>query len=308
MRSAVRRGRGRVQAGEPLRQNVGSPLRAGRGRHGGTLRQILTLLGRHLVTGLGDDQDLLQMAEVRCRLDNDIDIRRVLRVRYRALDHSDRQPAGINLISTAGNDAFAGLDPLIGKEIDDLRLAQFVAPEDTAQTSGLEEHPGSAALIGNLEHLGRMGKHVFELADDAVRGNDRHIRLEAVARTLVDEEDARLIGAGGANHLRRRPWSLHNALERKAAAASAALGGHLQAARPAPIASGQSDRADPGFAASPREDPDNPTTGRECRDPCHGGPSPAVRPGQPPNSGSAVPSIHRRHSRPIRVGASNLRG
>ena len=57
-------------------------------------------------------------------------------------------------------------------------------------------------MIVDFEHLGGVGKHIAHLADHAIRGDDRHIRLEAVSRTFVDDQHARQIGAAGADDMR----------------------------------------------------------------------------------------------------------
>ena len=65
-------------------------------------------------------------------------------------------------------------------------------------------HPRAAGLVVDGQHLRRVGKHFPHLAHDAVRGDDRHIALEAVIVAFVNGENLRLVGTAGPDDLGRQ--------------------------------------------------------------------------------------------------------
>jgi hypothetical protein len=123
---------GIVQAGKTLSEDIRCPPLTCGGPFGCTLDQILPLLLRHVIRSLGDNQQLFEVTEIGGRLDEDVQVRRVLGIGDHPIDHSHGQPARINLVSSAGDHAFARFDPIIGKHVDDLRLAQCIAAQYSA--------------------------------------------------------------------------------------------------------------------------------------------------------------------------------
>ncbi len=95
----------------------------------------------------------------------------------------------------------AGLYAGVGGEVVDDDAAGGRAAQDGVDAGGLEDDSGAGGGVVDEEELRGEGEDVAELADDSVGGDDGHVGVEAVVRALVEGEDARAVGAGGADDL-----------------------------------------------------------------------------------------------------------
>src|SRR5580658_1779596 len=124
-----------------------------------------------------------------------------IRVGDHFVDHADGKAAGEDLIAARGEHDFAFLDALVGQDVYDFQLSEGVAAQDAANARGFKNHAGAAGLVVDGEHLGGVGKHVADLADDSVRSDDGVVAGQAVGGTLVDVEDVGQLAAAGADGL-----------------------------------------------------------------------------------------------------------
>ena len=189
-------------ARQPVRQDVRRALLL-RQRVDLALHHVLFHRERHLVGDLGDHHHLLQPRQVRIGLHDHIHIRG-LRIGHHPLHLAHRQPARIHLVAPAGQHRLARLDPVVRRNVDDLRFARRVALHHPANARRLQHHPGPARLVGDQQHLRRARKHVLHLAHDAVRSDHRHLRPHSVVASLVDVDHMRLVGARRPDDLRRQ--------------------------------------------------------------------------------------------------------
>ncbi len=136
------------------------------------------------------------------RLHDDVDEEFAIGVADDFLHHPYGQTSREDLVAPGGEHLFARLDALVGQDAHNLRLAGGIAAQNAANARGFKNHARAAGLVVDGQHLGRMGKDFAHLAHDPIRGNHRHIAVQAVGRTLVEIEDAGLIAAAGADGLR----------------------------------------------------------------------------------------------------------
>jgi hypothetical protein len=76
-----------------------------------------------------------------------------------------------------------------------------VAEQHAARAVALELHRNGLVAIGDERHLGHVRKHARHLPDDAARVDDARARLDAGARSLVDEKLLRERIAARVEHL-----------------------------------------------------------------------------------------------------------
>jgi hypothetical protein len=207
LRRVCRRRVGVGESGEPLGHDLGCFLLLLDGRRLWALErfaggQVLLLLRREARLGGGDHQHFVEPVEMGGRLDDHVDKVFAVRVADDLLHHAHRESAREDLVAAGGEHGFARLDAAVGEDADDLRLAGGVAAQDAANARGLQDYSCAAGLVVDGQNLGRMGKDLAHLAYDSVGGNHSHIAVQAVGRTLVKIEDARLIAAAGADSLR----------------------------------------------------------------------------------------------------------
>ena len=194
MRANCRLRCARVRSGQALGQHIGGFLFTG--------YDIGFFRRRQGATDLRDDQHLLQPRELGSGLYQNGDVGRSFRVVHHSIHRSHGQATRIDLISAAGDDGFAGLDALVGWNVDDLRLASCIPAQNAAQPGLLQNDAQTAGLIVDLQNLRGVREDIAHLADNAIGRDDGHIRMNAVCRAFVNVEDAGLVGAAGSNHLR----------------------------------------------------------------------------------------------------------
>ena len=163
--------------------------------------QVLLVLGREARLGVGDDENFVKTVEMGVGLDDDVDEGVAIRIGDDFFNDADGQAAGKDEVAAGGEHLFAGLDALVLENADDFKLAGGVAGENAADAGGFKNDAGAAGLVVDEQDLGGAGKDVADLADDAVGGDDGHVRLQAVVGALVEIEDAGLIAAAGADGL-----------------------------------------------------------------------------------------------------------
>ena len=76
-----------IQPRQALGEDIRGPLLAHRGPFGCTLGHILLRRRRHAVRSLGDHQQLLEVSKIGCRLDKDVDVRRIGSIRHHLVHH-----------------------------------------------------------------------------------------------------------------------------------------------------------------------------------------------------------------------------
>src|SRR5450759_2943513 len=122
----------------------------------------------------------------------------------RHLRHPAHQQAlGENAISAAGQNHFSGGHGFVAHHFFDHHFTRRRAAQYALQPRFVEERAHSTGLVVDQEHQRSGAVHVQHLAHDAVRGNDRHVALDAVVVTLVDVDRARQLGATRSDDLRR---------------------------------------------------------------------------------------------------------
>jgi hypothetical protein len=174
-------------AGQPFGENVGGLLLLAFG-------DIQLRLAGNLIAHAGDDEDFLKTGKICRRADENIH-QRTVRIGHGALDGSNRQAAGKDCVSAAGHDRFAGLNAVIGRNVDDLRLSPGASAQHTANPRGLENHACSAGGVRYLQDLAGVIEDLSGFADDAIRGDDGHIEPDAILRSLVDDQHVRILCA-----------------------------------------------------------------------------------------------------------------
>ena len=167
---------------------------------GGTQRpQVFRV--RHLLGDFGYHQHLFQLVQV--GRGNDANIKEQVFARLNRSNLADRQSLGEDAIAAAGNDIFPRRDLFVTHDVLQGRRAVGCAFQNALQAGVFQRRTHAAELIVDRQHLRRVGKDLYDLAHNSGGRNDRHVGLDAVARTFIDVQHARLIAAAGANDLGR---------------------------------------------------------------------------------------------------------
>src|ERR1019366_2739984 len=77
------------------------------------------------------------------------------------------------------------------------------SPQDTLKAGGFQRSAHSTKLIVDRQYLRGVGKDLHDLAHDTRRRDDRHVRLNAILRSFIQVQNARLLAATGADDLGR---------------------------------------------------------------------------------------------------------
>ena len=131
--------------------------------------------------GVGDHQHLIQPVKMRGRFHDHVDKAVAVGIAHHFLHHAHRQSPRKDQVAARSQNLFAGLDALVGQNAAPLRVGRPRFRSECRECVwSPESRPRrwSGSLID--QHLRGVGKHVAHLAHDAVGGNHRHIRLQAV--------------------------------------------------------------------------------------------------------------------------------
>ena len=118
--------------------------------------------------GAGDDENLFELVEVGggSKLNEGVGL--VVGVGLDGLYGADGEAAGVDLVSSGGEDLLADLDAGVGGEIVDEDLAGDAATKNCAETGAGEQDASTGGLVVDQQYLRGVGEDVAKLADDAV--------------------------------------------------------------------------------------------------------------------------------------------